>query len=109
MADYVKLFADDVVVVEGDTKVASNRAEFLAYLRARPSMNVRPLRVSYGNPILVVESVNNYPDHWEQATVRDCCSWARVASYHLDPGGLVDRVLFLGNGTYWGRPEHPDQ
>ena len=108
LADYAKLFADNVSVFEGDKKVAGDRTEFLSYLRARTGLRIKPLHVSYGNPILVAETVSNFPRDRVPGVVYDCCFWARVASYHMDSGGLVDRVVFLENGAYWGLPEKPE-
>jgi hypothetical protein len=105
LADYTKLFADDVVVLEGDKKVASDRAGFLTYLRARARLHQKVLHLSIGNPILVVETISDFPEHPPAGVFYDCCYWARIASYHLDSSGKVDRVLFLQNGSYWGAPE----
>jgi hypothetical protein len=97
-----------VSVFEGDKKVASTRAEFLSYLQARTGLHIHPLHISYGNPILVAESVSNIPVSPKPGVIYDCCFWARVASYHLTSGGHVDRVVFLENGAYWGPPEKPE-
>jgi hypothetical protein len=108
LADYANLFAEDVVIFEGDKKMASTRAEFLSYLRARIGLHVKPLHISYGNPILVAETVSNFPRNPMPGVVYDCCFWARVASYHLARNGRVDQVRFLENGAYWGPPEKPE-
>lgn len=108
LVEYSKRFAENVSVREGDKSVASTRAEFLSYLQARTGLHIRPLHISYGNPILVAETVSNIPGHREPNVVYDCCFWARVASYHLSAGGQVDRVVFLENGAYWGPPEKPE-
>ena len=108
LPDYANLFTENVSVFEGDRKVAGNRAEFLDYLRARTGLHFKVLHVSYGNPILVAETVSNFPEVRQPGVVYDCCFWARVATYHLAPGGGVDRVVFLENGAYWGPPEKPE-
>lgn len=108
LATYVNLFTPDVGVFEGDKKVSSTRAEFLAYLRSQTGLHFKVLHVSYGNPILVAETVSNFPEVRQPGAVYDCCFWARVATYHLAAGGGVDRVVFLENGAYWGPPERPE-
>lgn len=108
LSDYANLFTEDVSVFEGDRRVAGNRAELLAYLRARTGLHFKVLHVSYGNPILVAETVSNFPDVRQPGVVYDCCFWARVATYHMAPGGGVDRVVFLENGADWGPPEKPE-
>lgn len=100
LADYVGLFAGRVAVFDNDKKVASTRAEFLTYLRARENLDVKVLHLSVGNPILVAETVADFPEP-RPGVVNECCFYARLATYHLGPGGKVDRVFFIGNGAVW--------
>lgn len=104
LTDYVNLFAEDIVVLDDDKQVASTRPEFLSYLRARTGLHVKVLQLSYGNPILVAEEVDNFREP-RPDVVQDCCFWARLASYHFGPSGLVDRVLLIGNEMGWASAE----
>lgn len=105
---YGSLFADDVKVFDNNHLVASSRQEWLAYLRPQLSLRVIPHRVSYGNPIMVAETVSSMPEHVTPGVVIDCCGWARIVLYHLGEDGRVKDVSFFENGTYWGPPESPD-
>lgn len=91
-------------MLEDEKKVASTRAEFLSYLRARTGLHVKVLQLSYGNPILVAEEVDNFREP-QPDVVQGCCFWARLASYHFRPNGLVDRVLLIGNEGDWSSTE----
>jgi len=100
LADYVSQFADRVAVFENNKKVAGSRAEFLSYLRARKNLDVKVLHLSVGNPILVAETVADFPET-RPGVVYECCFYARLATYHLGPSGRVDWVFFIGNGAVW--------
>ncbi len=100
LADYANLFADHVVVFENDKKVASTRTEFLSYLRARTSLDFKVLHLSVGNPIIMAETVSDFPKP-RPNVVNECCIYARIGSYHLAPNGKVDRVLLIGSGAIW--------
>jgi hypothetical protein len=100
LANYVNLFADNVEVFEDDTKVASSRDQFLAYLRSRNGLHVRVLQLSVGNPLLVTEEVDNFQP-FRRDVIQDCCNWARLATYHFGQSGKVDRVSLVGNGRGW--------
>lgn len=107
LAPYISQFADDVTLVDKGQILARGRDELGRYLRDRQRLTITLLDASYGNPIMASESVSNMPDAGVPGVVYDCCFWARVATYHLNDAGKVDRVEFIENGAYWGRPERP--
>lgn len=100
LSHYVNLFAGRVIVLENGKKVASTRAEFLTYLKARTGSDIAVRDLSVGNPILVAESVADFPKP-RIGAVYECCFYARIASYHFASNGKVDRVSFVGNGLGW--------
>ena len=107
LPSYLTLFSDDVTVLEGDMLVASGQAALSAYLKPRLALHHRILHISYGNPIMVVETINNM-SYRGPNVVQDCCFWARVSFYHLRDDGKVDTVRIAENGTFWGPPERPE-
>ena len=79
--------------------MVQGRRKLLSYLKERTGLHARILHVSYGNPIMVAETISNFPTDPKPGVVYDFCFWARLATYHMSPGGLVDRVTFLENGA----------
>jgi hypothetical protein len=107
LAAYVDRFSRNVVLDDGVAPPVRGHDALLRYLRERQLLRVEVLEVSYGNPIMAAERVSNFPEDPRPGAVYDCCFWARMAIYHLDEGGRVDRVQFVENGAYWGPPERP--
>jgi hypothetical protein len=103
---YAALFRDDVKVYENDQQVANNRGEWIAYLKVHAGVHSTVLKMSYGNPIMVAETLNNI-SYRGPNVVQDCCIWARIALYHLDQEQRVDVVRFQTNGSFWGSPGQP--
>ncbi len=104
---YLQLFSDDVTVSEGDKLVASGLGGWAAYLQPRLGLHHRTLHISYGNPIMVVETINNM-SYRGPNIVQDCCFWARISLYHLRDDGKVDNVRMIENQSFWGPPDHPE-
>ena len=107
LSNYVNLFTEGVVVLEDEKKVASNRAEFLSYLRARTGLHVKVLQLSYGNPILVAEEVDNFREP-QPDVVQGCCFWAGLASLRIISGqtaSSIESYLLETRGT--GRQLRP--
>lgn len=107
LAPYVDRFSRNVVLDDGTTSPVRGQDALLRYLHERQLLRVDVLDVSYGNPIMAAERVSNFPDNPRPGVVYDCCFWARIAIYHLDEAGKVDRVQFVENGAFWGPPERP--
>lgn len=105
--EYTRLFTDDVAVFDNDKLVASGSQAWAAYLQPRLGLHYKILHVSYGNPIMVAETVNNMsyrgPD-----VVQDCCLWAQVVLYHLRDDGRADTVRFIENNSDWRPPKHSE-
>jgi len=104
---YLRLFSENVSVFENDKLVAAGASAWAAYLKRRISLHHKTLKISYGNPIMVVETLDDMSWHGPDV-VQDCCWWARVAIYHLGDDGRVDTVRFTENNSFWGPPEHPE-
>lgn len=107
LAGYMARFARDVTLTERDAVVARGRDALARYFEDHRQLRITVLDVSYGNPIMVAERVSTIPDGRDPRAIYDCCFWARVATYHLNAAGEVDRIAFIENDAYWGRPEAP--
>ncbi|SNS21931.1 nuclear transport factor 2 family protein [Tropicimonas sediminicola] len=83
---YLGLYADDAVFVRHQSGTTMNKAEFDALIRkmmASDAMVMGPRRKIYENDdILVIHSVNDYPDGTREAVLMACS---------LD-GGKISRV-----------------
>ena len=100
MEAYLALFSEDVKVFEANTPMGVGRPALEKYLRRKLGLYVTPLKVAYGNPIMVAETVSNI-SYRGPNTVQDCCYWARFSTYHTLPDGEVDEVRYLENGAFW--------
>jgi hypothetical protein len=107
LSSYAQLFADNVLFSKNEKLVASGRPAWAAYVHQQLGLHHKVLHVSYGNPIMVTETLSNISYRGPNVT-QDCCFWARVSFYHLRDDGKVDNVHVIENGSYWGPPEHPE-
>ena len=104
---YLALFSDDMTLSENDKPIVSGVRAWAAYLEPRLGLNRKVLKVSYGNPIMVVEALHNM-SYRGPNIIQDCCFWARVSFYHLRDDGKVDNLRVTENGSFWGPPENPE-
>ena len=59
--------------------VASGQDAWATYLRPRIALHHRVLHISYGNPIMVAETIDNI-SYRGPSIVQDCCFWARICA-----------------------------
>ena len=104
---YLVLFASDVQAFMNGKRVADGREQWRTWLSGRLGLHNRAVRISYGDPIMVTETLSNIT-YQGGGVVQDCCFWARVAIYDLDADGRAKVVRMFENETYWGPPEHPE-
>ena len=103
---YLRLFSKNVSVFQNDKLVAAGASAWAAYLKRTLFLHHKTLNISYGNPIMVVETLDDMSWHGPEVE-QDCCRWARLAVYHLGNDGSVDTVRFTENDSFWAPPEHP--
>ncbi len=96
---YERLFDPDVHVYQDGVLIASNRAEWLTRIKKEfhgPWKIERDLSAPEQAQILVAETVSNYGDPADGA-VHDCCHWARIGRYNLNPSFKIVDVRFFSN------------